>query len=96
MFEINERITHLQTADCQSPLSFPLEVIIIVVCCLLGIIWAVVNILAVEQINVKTGNIGDGRKSVGGVTQEQENLLLELGHKISEVLVRVFRALRNS
>lgn len=88
MFKINERVEHFQTTwvengDCSGTMSYPVEVIVIVVCCLLGIIWAVFNIYQVEKISVRDGYIGDGYRNRGGVTPEQESLLLELGHKIS-------------
>lgn len=55
--------------------------IIIVVCCIVGIIWAVINIISVEQISVR----GRGAQaSRVGISEHQENLLLELGEKISE------------
>jgi hypothetical protein len=46
------------SSACQSTLNFPWEVIIIVVLTLLGIVWAIINFLAVEKINVHTGYIG--------------------------------------
>ena len=89
MFKIHEHVEHLQTVwaesgDCQGIMSYPVEVIVIVVCCLIGIIWAVVNIWQVEQISIRKRFIGDGYRNVSDIAPEQENLLLELGHKISE------------
>jgi hypothetical protein len=89
MFEIHERIYHLQggngSSACQSILSFPWEIIIITILCLIGIIWAVINFLLVEKISVQKGLVGDGVKNRGVISAQQESLLLDLGHKISDV-----------
>ena len=90
MFKINERVEHLQVAwiegdGCASTMSYPVEIIVIVVCCLIGIIWAVVNIWQVEKISVSRRYIGDDYRNVGNnISQEQQFQLLELGHRISE------------
>lgn len=86
MFKIHERVAeHLQAASsCNSPWSYPLEIIVIVVCCLLGIAWAIYNIFKVEQINVRGGYNGDITTNPKALTSHQESLLIELGHKISE------------
>ena len=87
MININERVMHFQNSvgGCSAPMSYPVEIIVIVVCCLLGIIWAVYNIYKVEQINVRSRLVDNynsyNQKSV--INQHQENLLLEIGHKIS-------------
>jgi hypothetical protein len=87
MFKIHERLEHFQSgsssSSCHSPLSYPVEVIVIVVCCLLGIIWAIYNIFQVEKIKVRGGQVGDS--NIKSLTAHQEDLLLELGEKISEV-----------
>jgi len=88
-------LEHFQTAGnggCVSPLSYPIEVIIIVVCCLLGIVWAVFNIINVEKINVR----GASKATNSNITEEQESTLLELGAKISNVLIFSFRVPKNS
>jgi hypothetical protein len=66
-----------------------------VVCCLLGLIWAVVNIHFIEKINVRTGFIDDNVRSHGVITKEQEDMLLDLGHKISEVFIYRSRVLKS-
>ncbi len=77
-------------------MSFPVEVIVIVVCCLLGIIWAIYNIFEVESINVLGGYNGDTVGNPKALSARQEGLLIELGHKISEVLIMPCREPRNS
>lgn len=89
MFKINERVQHFQTTyiesgDCQSAMSYPVEIIVIVVCCLIGMIWAVFNIWEVEKINVRRGFIGSNEGNIPEIAPEQKNLLLDLGHRISE------------
>lgn len=98
MFKIHERVSHFQSVsgDCSSPLSYPVEVIIIVVCCLLGLAWAIFNIFQVEKINVRGGYNGETATNPKHLSSHQENTLLELGDKISEVIVPLFRAPKNS
>ena len=91
MFKIHERVEHFQSStggsgNCGSPWSYPVEVIVIVVCCLLGIAWAVYNIFQVEKIRVRgaSNEVSPNGKSL---SPHQENLLLELGDKISEVVM---------
>lgn len=54
MFRINDRFQHLflTGGSCHGVMSYPAEVIVVAVCCLLGIIWAIVQIVAVEKIDV--------------------------------------------
>lgn len=98
MFKIHERVSHFQSTsgDCSSPLSYPIEVIIIVVCCLLGLAWAIYNIFQVEKINVRGGFNGETATNPKHLTSHQENTLLELGDKISEVNMSICRAPKNS
>ena len=97
MFKIHERMDHFQSgsssSSCNSPMSYPVEVIVIVVCCLLGIIWAIYNIFQVEKIKVRGGYSGDS--NIKPLNARQEELLLELGDKISEVHHKLFRAPRS-
>lgn len=91
MFEIHNRFNHFQAStgssgSCQSPLSFPVEVIIIVACCFAGIIWAIVNILLVERIDVLRGFTGYGDREGQDIDIKQKNLLLLIGRKISSVI----------
>mgnify|MGYP003483456423 CR=1 FL=1 len=51
MFEIHHREFHFGEAvgsGCASVMSYPAEVITIVVCCVLGVAWAIYNIFEVE------------------------------------------------
>jgi cell division septal protein FtsQ len=57
-------------------------VILIVVCCLLGIIWAIYNIFQVEKIKVR-GGVQPSDSQIKPLNSLQEELLLELGDKIS-------------
>ncbi len=52
------------SSSCQSPLDFTTEWIIIIVCSILGLIWAGVNFASVMKVNVEKGVTGfkdDGR-----------------------------------
>lgn len=52
----------------------------------MGLIWAFINMFLVSKINVHQGHTGYEDEHVGGkeITPHQKNLLIELGHKISE------------
>ena len=38
--------------ECQAPLSFDAVIGIVVGCCLLGLIWAIINMMSVNKIDV--------------------------------------------
>ena len=78
--------------SCSSPWSYPVEVIVIVVCCLLGIIWAIYNIFQVEKIKVRGSSLRNSQSGVKALSPQQEGLLLELGDKIQEVCLNLSRA----
>lgn len=58
MVRVNFFEDHLQTlihgppSTCSGPISFTLEFIIIIGCCVLGLIWAIINMCLVKRINV--------------------------------------------
>lgn len=90
MLKINTRFDHLVevvSSACRAPLTFQLEWIIIIACCVLGLLWAAYNIWLVFQIDVKKGKTGDDEDEAKGrdISQHQKELLIELGVKISEV-----------
>lgn len=90
MLKLNHRFNHLVEAvnsACSAPLTFQWEWIIIIACCVLGLIWAVYNIFLVLQIKVGKGITGDREDDNRGkdIPQHQKDLLIELGEKISEV-----------
>ena len=61
MLKLNHRFEHLLdtvNSACRAPLSFTYEYIIIIVCCVLGLIWAVYNMLLVLKIDVSKGKTG--------------------------------------
>lgn len=102
MLKLNHRFEHLAevvNSACRAPLSFTLEWIIIIACCVLGLIWAVYNIFLVFQIKVREGTTGDKEDDAkrNDISQHQKDLLIELGVKISEVRYYLnFRELKNS
>lgn len=56
MLKVNHRFDHLQQAlndACRAPLDFTWQWIIIVACCVLGLLWAAFNIWLVIKINVR-------------------------------------------
>ena len=68
---------------CHGPISYEWEVIIICICCFLGIIWAIVQVVAVEKIDVvnDTGMPGRGAKHV--LDQERREFIKYIGDKIA-------------
>ena len=110
MIKVNYHQGHFQavvdavSGSCSGPLNFTVEYIIIMGCCVLGIIWAAINLMSVTKINVEEGHFGDEendsdddsednrRHNRHHMPQKQKELLLELGDKISQVHGRLFRA----
>ncbi len=90
MLKLNHRFDHLAEVlnnACSAPLTFTYEWIIIIACCVLGLLWAAYNIMLVFQINVREGITGDKEDDAkrNDISQHQKDLLIELGVKISEV-----------
>lgn len=65
MIRLNFHQEHFQavvdalSSSCTGPLNFTWESIIIIICCVLGLIWALVNMLSVSKINVEEGYFGE-------------------------------------
>lgn len=55
----------------------------------MGLLWAAFNFMSVKKINVERGEDGESDSLIGGVTEGQKKLLIELGDKISNVLLWV-------
>jgi hypothetical protein len=74
-------------------------VALVVAFCVLGLVWALRNVRKVTSINLNRFNDIDlddaSNMSYDSVTPSQKKLLLELGEKISEVHILLFRAQRN-
>ncbi len=90
MLKLNHRFDHVAevlNSACRSPLNFTWEWIIIISCCVLGLIWAAYNIMLVLKIKVREGITGDKEDDAkrNDISQHQKDLLIELGVKISEV-----------
>ena len=90
MLKLNHKFEHLVevvNSACRAPLTFTYEWIIIIACCVLGLLWAAYNIWLVVKIDVRKGITGDKEDDArqNTVSQHQKDLLIELGVKISEV-----------
>lgn len=102
MLKLNHKFDHLVdvvNTACRAPLDFGWQWIIIIICCVLGLLWAAYNIWLVLQIDVRKGITGDKEDDArkNDISQHQKDLLIELGVKISEVILKdIFRALKNS
>ena len=84
VLKLNYRTEHFATTaraalnseeGCRSPLDFTTESIIITACCLIGIIWAVINLFLVRRVDVKKGYTGESSQHED-IPQDQKNLLL--------------------
>jgi hypothetical protein len=85
----------ITSAACRGPLDFTAEFMIIIVCCIVGLIWAFINITLVSKIDIERGITGyeDEQHPYQGkeVTPHQKSLIVELGHKISTVIIGSLR-----
>lgn len=73
-----------ETVAYDSPLSLGGVIIIVIISCVLGIVWAFFNYLGVKKIDLKAGQQGE-YEGLAEASDAQIKLLLELGEKISEV-----------
>ena len=65
--------------DCYGPYDFSTTIIVVVICCVLGLLWAAYNVILVRKINVEQGTDGESESLVGDIPEGQKQLLLELG-----------------
>lgn len=73
------------SADCLGLFDYTTSIAVVIASCVLGLAWAVYNFMLVRAVNVKDGGDSEGQL-VEGISEEQRNLLIELGDKISNVL----------
>ena len=68
------------SSACQAPMSFTTSTWTIVICCVLGIIWAAYNCILVKRIQVEDmQEIELEEKSSFTLTGHQQKLLIEIG-----------------
>lgn len=79
-----------EASTCSAPLSFAGASAVIIVFCVLGLIWALINYRLVKKIDVGLG-VGGEHGAIVDLSSDQKELLVELGEKISEVVVPLFR-----
>ena len=75
------------TPVCEPPLSFGSVIILVIISCVLGLLWAAFNFMSVKKINVESDQDAEADSLIGGVTEQQRKLLIELGEKISNVKI---------
>ena len=54
---------------CFGPFDFSTATIIIIICCVLGLLWSFVNIYLVNKIDVQNGNDGESDSLVGDIPE---------------------------
>ena len=64
---------------CEAPFSFISVIILVVISCVLGLIWAAYNFMLVRKINVERGEDGESDSLIGDIPEGQKKLLIELG-----------------
>jgi len=76
-------------SQCLGIFDFSTSIIVIIVSCVLGIAWAIVNYVLVKKIDVSDENHTTHGHLINDITPEQRKLLIELGDKISNVIIRL-------
>lgn len=89
-------VTATDSTDCYGSFDFPTSIIIIIISCVLGLVWAVFNFIEVRKINVEDSGSSSSGQLVENVSEEQRKLLVELGDKIANVSFFLFRVLYSS
>ena len=84
-----------EAEGCHALMDFSTVVIIVIICCVLGLLWAAFNVFLVNKIDVAKGDNGESDSLVGDIPEEQKMLLIELGEKISNVNILISRVLLN-
>ena len=54
---------------CQAPMSFGTVQVIVIACCVLGLLWAFFNVLKVNKIDVAKGDDGESESLVGDIPE---------------------------
>jgi hypothetical protein len=75
------------TPSCEAPFTFGSVTIFVIISCVLGLLWAAFNFMLVRKIDVEKDEDGESDSLIGGVTERQRKLLIELGEKISNVFI---------
>jgi hypothetical protein len=68
---------------------------IVIASCVVGLLWAFWNYLQVKKVQIGQGSTG-AYESVGDVNESEVQVLLEIGDKISEVKIKIFRVQKSS
>ena len=54
---------------CQAPMSFGSVEIVVILCCALGLLWALFNVIQVNKIDVAKGDDGESDSLVGDIPE---------------------------
>lgn len=84
-------VVYSNSAECYGSFDYSTSIIIIILSCVLGIVWAAINFIQVRAIKVDDKG-GDSQSAlVDNITDHQRKLLIELGDKIATVSYVLFR-----
>lgn len=78
-------IAYSDSSECYGSISYTASIAVIIISCVLGIIWAVINFFQVRSIKVDDEGTDSKAALVENITLEQRKLLIELGDKIQNV-----------
>jgi hypothetical protein len=90
--EINKYVgATASDALCLGVFDYTTTIVVIILSCVLGIAWAIVNYVLVKRIDVSDETHTAHGTLINDITPEQRKLLIELGDKISNVITDLFR-----
>ncbi len=80
MAEINfADITLSNSDECYGVFNYSATIVVIIISCVVGIAWAIINFLLVKKIDVMGNSASSSSNLVDNITEEQRKLLIELG-----------------
>lgn len=86
-------LTNPNPEYCESPLSFDTITLIIIICAVLGLLWAGYNFIMVRRIDIEAEveDEGEEGQQSDDLSAEKKRILLELSYKISDVCALLVR-----
>jgi uncharacterized protein HemX len=73
------------SSDCWGAFDYTTTIVVIILSCVLGIVWAVYNFILVRKVQVDQTGGASRDNLVQHVSEEQRKLIIELGDKIADV-----------
>lgn len=67
------------STECYGVFNYSATIVVIIISCVLGIAWAIINFILVKKIDVMGTSPSSSSNLVDNITEEQRKLLIELG-----------------